>query len=474
VRFSRPANQISSLAVLPLENLSHDPEQEYFADGMTEELIADLANVGGLRVISRTSVMHYKGTSKTIPQISRELNVDAVIEGSVLRSGDRVRITAQLIQGDSDKHLWARSYERDLHDVFGLQSEVATAISKQVKAAVSPQEQVRLSPGHEISPDAHEAYLRGLSSFNQGRDLLGTESGRQPMTKAILYFEQAIKTDPNYAMAYVALARTYHWLASSIGPEELYANSKAAALKALQIDETVAEAHASLVFVLFAHDWDWAGAEREYRRAIELNPNYDEVYHGYALYLAAMDKTQEAIAEIDRAQELDPLTLPLKENAGSIYLWAHEYDRAVTKFRSVIELAPAEPDFHADLGSAYIHKKMYGEGLAEIQKAVGLMRGNRRNTGTLGWAYAKLGNKDEALKIIAQLKAGSKNDSGAPLDMAAIYAALGQKDDAFKWLQTALEEHSFGMVFVKCSPEFDSLRSDPRYTDLLRRMGLPQ
>jgi eukaryotic-like serine/threonine-protein kinase len=468
--FGRVPHRIESIAVLPLENLSGDPAQEYFADGMTEELIARLSKIGALRVISRTSVMHYKGTSKTIPLIARELHVDGVIEGSVLRLGDRVRITAQLIQGDSDQHLWAESYERDLQDVLALQSEVATAISKQIKAAVAPQEQARLSLVHAVNPEVHEAYLRGLNSFNQGRDLLGTERGREPMVKAIDYFEQAIKTDPNYAMAYVGLARTYHWLASSIGPEELYANSKAAALKALQIDETVAEAHAALAFVLFAHDWDWAGAEREYRRAIELNPNYDEVHHGYALYLVAMGKTQEAIAEIDRAQELDPLTLPLKENAGWIYLSAHEYDRAVPKFQSLIELAPDEPDFHVDLGAAYIQKKMYREGLAEIQKAVGLMTSNPR-IGTLGWAYARLGNKEEALKIMAQLK----NDSGAPPDkLAAIYAALDQKDDAFKWLQTALEKHSFGMSFVKCAPEFDSLRSDPRYTNLLRRMGLPQ
>jgi TolB-like protein len=299
--------------------LSRDPAQEYFTDGMTEELIAQLTKIAALRVISRTSVMHYKGTSKTIPVIARELSVDGVIEGSVLRSGNRVRITAQLIQGDSDKHLWAESYERDLNDVFGLQSEVAGAISNQVKVTLTPQEKALLSAVHAINPEAHEAYLRGLNSFNQGRDLLGTERGRQPMRQAIQYFEQAIKTDPNYAMAYVGLARTYHWLASSIGPEELYADSKTAALKALQIDDTVAEGHAALAFVLFAHEWDWGGAMREYKRAIELNPNYDEVHHGYALYLAAMGNIQEALAEIDLAQELDPLTLPLKENAGGIY-----------------------------------------------------------------------------------------------------------------------------------------------------------
>jgi len=471
--FDRAPHRIESIAVLPLENLSRDPAQEYFADGMTEELIAQLSKIAALRVISRTSVMHYKGTGKTIPLIARELSVDGVIEGSVLRSGNRVRITAQLIQGDSDKHLWAESYERDLHDVFGLQSEVAGAISNQIKVTLTPQEKARLSAVHAIIPEAHEAYLRGLNSFNQGRELLATERGRQPMRKATQYFEQAIKTDPNYAMAYVGLARTYHWLASSIGPEELYADSKTAALKALQIDDTVAEAHAALAFVLFAHEWDWGGAMREYKRAIELNPNYDEVHHGYALYLAAMGNIQEALAEIDRAQELDPLTLPLKENAGWIYVWAHQYDRAVTKFRSMVKMAPDDPDSHADLGSAYIRKGMYREGLSEIQKSVELMKNRPRNTAILAWAYASSGKKDEAFKIIEQLKTG-KDDSRVPLEIALIYASLGENYQAFKWLQTASDKHSFGMAYVKCDGRFDSLRSDPRFQDLLRRMGLPQ
>jgi eukaryotic-like serine/threonine-protein kinase len=472
--FGRAPRRIESIAVLPLENLSRDPAQEYFTDGMTEELIAQLSKIAALRVISRTSVMHYKGTSKTIPVIARELSVDGVIEGSVLRSGNRVRITAQLIQGDSDKHLWAESYERDLHDVFGLQSEVAGAISNQIKVTLTPQEQARLSAAHAINPEAHEAYLRGLNSFNQGRELLATERGRQPMRKAIQYFEQAIKTDPNYAMAYVGLARTYHWLASSIGPEELYADSKTAALKALQIDDTVAEAHAALAFVLFAHEWDWAGAGREFKRAIELNPNYDEVHHGYAVYLAAMGNIQEALAEIDRAQELDPLTLPLKENAGVIYACAHQYDRAITKFRSMVEIAPNDPDSHADLGSAYIEKRIYGDGFIEIQKAVQLSGNDLGPIATLAWAYAKVGKNAEAMKIMGQLKRRSKENSRVPLYIAGIYAALGAKDQSFEWLQTASDKHSFGMVYIKCDGQFDSLRSDPRFQDLLRRMGLPQ
>jgi eukaryotic-like serine/threonine-protein kinase len=472
--FGRVPRRIESIAVLPLENLSRDPAQEYFADGMTEELIAQLSKIAALRVISRTSVMHYKGTSKTIPLIARELNVEGVIEGSVLRSGNRVRITAQLIQGDSDKHLWAESYERDLHDVFGLQSEVAGAISNQIKATLTPQEQVRLSAVHVINPEAHEAYLRGLNSFNQGRDLLATDRGRQPMRQALQYFEQAIKTDPNYAMAYVGLARTYHWLASSIGPEQLYADSKTAALKALEIDDTVAEAHAALAFILFAHEWDWAGAMREYERAIELNPNYDEAHHGYALYFAAMGNIQEALSEIDRAQELDPLTLPLKENAGGIYAWAHQYDRAVAQFRSLVEIAPDDPNSHADLGGAYIEEGIYGEGFIEIQKAVQPSGNDLGIIAKLAWAYARLGKNDEAMKIIGQLRARSNENSRVPFDIAGIYAALGAKDQSFQWLQTAYERRSPGMVYLKCATTFNPLRSDPRYADLLRRMGLPQ
>jgi tetratricopeptide (TPR) repeat protein len=342
----------------------------------------------------------------------------------------------------------------------------------QIKVTLTPQEQARLSAAHAINPEAHEAYLRGLNSFNQGRDLLGTERGRQPMRQAIQYFEQAIKTDPNYAMAYVGLARTYHWLASSIGPEELYVDSKTAALKALQIDDSVAEAHAALAYVLFAHDWDWAGAGREFKRAIELNPNYD--HHGYALYLSALGQTQQAVAEIDRAQELDPLTLPLKENAGWTYTCAHQYDRAVAQFRSLVEMTPDDPDSHASLGSAYIEKRIYGEGLIEIQKAVQLSGNDLGPLATLAWAYAKLGKNDEAMKIIGQLKMRPKENSRVPLYIAGIYAALGAKDQSFEWLQTAYEKRSPGVVYLKCETEFNPLHSDPRYADLLRRMGLPQ
>ena len=472
--FGRVPHKIESIAVLPLENLTRDPAQEYFADGMTEELIAQLSKISALRVISRTSVMHYKGTGKTIPLIAKELNVDALIEGSVLRSGDRVRITAQLIQGDNDKHLWAESYEGDLHDVFGLQSDVAGAISKQIRVTLTPQEQLRLTAMRPISAEAHEAYLRGLSSFNQGRDLLETERGREPMGKAIQYFEQAINADPNYAMAYVGLGRTYHWIASSTGPEKLYDDSKKAILKALEIDNNVGEAHAALAFVLFAHDWNWAGSEREYKRAIELNPNYDEVHHGYGLYLAAMGRTQSAIAEIDLAQALDPLTIPLKVNAGSIYISAHQYDRAIAKFRSVVELVPDRPTIHAYLGGAYIHKGMCDEGLIEIEKSVTLMRNNPQSLGTRGVAYAKCGKTKEALKALDELKTKLSDVSGAPLEIAAIYAMLQDDDQAFKWLQTAYQQRSWGITFLKCTVEFDSIRSDPRYADLLKRMGLPQ
>ncbi len=464
---------IESIAVLPLENLSGDPSEEYFADGMTEALITDLGKIGALRVISRTSVMRYRGTKKPVPEIARELHVDAIVEGSVQRFGDRVRITANLLHATTDRHLWAESYERDLRDVLALQSEVAAAISDQIKVRLTPQEQTRLTATHPINAEAYEAYLRGLNSFHQGRDLLATEKGREPMARAIHYFEHAAQLDPSYALAYARLARTYNWLASTVGPEELYADSKRAALKALQMDDTLAEAHASLAFVLFIHDWDWDTAGREFRRAIELSPNYDEAHHGYALYLEALGKNRESIEEINRAQELDPLTLPLQANVGYIYACARQYDRALAKFRSLVEQAPDNPDLHGGLGAAYVESGIYDKGLLEIKKSMRLSGNDPHRSAVLGWAYAKSGRKHEALQIAERLKMGSKNDLSMAVHLAVIYATLGDADRALEWLQTAYQRHSHVVAFIKCEPAFDSLRSDPRFQDLLRRIGLP-
>jgi len=465
---SRP---VESLAVLPLANLSGDPTQDYFADGMTEALITDMSKISALRVISRTSVMHYKGTQRTLPEIARELNVDAVVEGSVLRSGDRVRITAQLIEGSTDRHLWANSYERDLRDVLALQSDVSSAIAKEIQVNLSPREQVRLASSAPVNPEAHEAYLKGLFYFNEGRDKQFSTGASESFLKGIEYFEQAIKVDPNYALAYSGLARSYHWLGWD--QPELYRKSIEAAKKAIQIDDTIAEAHAALAYVMFMHDWDWKGSEREFKRAIELNPGYGEAYHGYALYLLAVGRLDEAILEINKAIDLDPLTLPQKESAAGIYSCAGRYDLAIEKLQSALQLYPNSANFHYDLGNVYIRKKMFADGLAEIQKAIKDTAGDpQRKTYPLAWAFAVMGNRSEAIQILDQLKKPSQ-DVPDMIGIMSIYAALGDKDQAFAWLEKAYQHHADALPYIKCADSVGSLDSDPRFRALLERMGLP-
>ena len=468
---SSNAAPIRSIAVLPLANLSGDPTQDYFADGMTEALITDMSKISALRVISRTSVMHYKGTQRMLPEIARELNVDAVVEGSVLRSGDRVRITAQLIEGSTDRHLWANSYERDLRDVLALQSDVASAIAKEIQVNLSPGEQVRLASSAPVNPEAHEAYLKGLFYFNEGRDKQFSTGGPESFLKGIEYFEHAIKVDPNYALAYSGLARSYHWLGWD--RPELYRKSIEAAKKAIQIDDTVAEAHAALAYVMFMHDWDWKGSEREFKRAIELNPGYGEAHHGYALYLLSAGRLDEAILEINKAIDLDPLTLPQKESAAFIYSCGGRYDLAIEKLQSALQLYPNSADFHYDLGNVYIRKKMFADGLAETQKAIKDTAGDpQRKTYQLAWAYAVMGNRSEAIQILDQLKKPSK-DLPDMIGIVSIYAALGDKDQAFAWLEKAYQHHADELPYIKCADSVGSLDSDPRFRALLERMGLP-
>jgi TolB-like protein/Tfp pilus assembly protein PilF/predicted Ser/Thr protein kinase len=461
---------VESLAVLPLANLSGDPSQDYFADGMTEALITDMSKISALRVISRTSVMHYKGTQRTLPEIARELNVDAVVEGSVLRSGDRVRITAQLIEGSTDRHLWANSYERDLRDVLALQSDVSSAIAKEIQVNLSPGEQVRLASSAPVNPEAHEAYLKGLFYFNEGRDKQFSAGASESFLKGIEYFEQAIKVDPNYALAYSGLARSYHWLAWD--RSDLYTKSKEAAKKAVQIDDTVAEAHAALAYVMFVHDWDWKGSETEFKRAIELNPGYGEAHHGYALYLQAVGRLDEAILEINKAIDLDPLTLPQKESAAGIYTCGGRYDLAIEKLQSALQLYPNSANFHYELGNVYIRKKMFANGLAETQKAIKDSGDDPQKRYPLAWAYAVMGNRSEAIQILNQLKKPSK-DLPDVIGIVSIYAALGDRDQAFAWLEKAYQQHADGLTYIKCADSVGSLDSDPRFRSLLERMGLP-
>ncbi len=464
---------VESLAVLPLENLSGDPGQDYFADGMTEALITELAKIGALRVISRTSVMRYKGARKTAPEIARELGVDAVVEGAVVRSGGRVRVSVQLIRASTDEHLWAESYERDVRDVLPLQDEVARAIAGEIRVNVTPRERQLMTSAHSPSPEAHEAYLQGLFLFNRGIN----EGRPELLARSREDFERAIGLDPGYAQAYVGLAHAYHWQAS-LGVPELYPKAKAAAERALELDDTLAEAHSALAFTVFYLDRDRARAEREYRRAIELNPGNSDAHYGYAIILSAMCRHDEAIAEIERAEELDPLTLALKFSIAYTYSNARQYDRAIERFERLLELNPNNADVLASLGKARVYQDRSERGVAELRTATDLSGNNPAFKASLAWAYAMTGRRAEAIRMLDELERSptpATIPEGLPstsVAAAQAFAALGDADRAFAWLERAYEERSDSLLdFLECSPEFDSLRPDPRYDDLMRRAG---
>ncbi|HUU15503.1 MAG TPA: tetratricopeptide repeat protein, partial [Terriglobia bacterium] len=462
-----PLPKIQSIAVLPLENLSRDPEQEYFADGMTDALITNLGQIGALRVISRTTAMHFKGTKKTLPEIALELNVDAVVEGTVQRSGNHVRITAQLIQASPEKHLWADSYERDLRDVLALQGEVARAIANEVRIKVTPQEQARLARARPVNPEAHEAYLKGRFYWNKR-----TEEG---LKKSIDYFQQAIEKDPNYAVAYAGLADSYSVLAEGkwSPPEECYPKARAAALKALEIDDSLAEAHVRLALILRGYDWDWSGAEREYQRGIELNPGYATAHHWYAVFLTSMGRHAEAIAEIRKARELDPLSIRIYANVGLVLYSAREYDQALEELRKVLELDPNDLASNEWLGWVYSQKGMYEEAIAAFRRAQDLSTGGGESPLILAYGYAVAGKRGEALKILAALKNPSRRSYLPPVLVAIVYVGLGDKEEALAWLEKGYAERAASLDYLKVGPMFDPLRSDPRFQDLLRRMNFP-
>jgi len=457
---------IDSIAVLPLDNLSGNPEQEYFADGMTEALIRELTKIKALqRVISRTSVMRYKETDKSLPEIASELNVDVVVEGSVLLVGERVRITTQLIEARTDRPMWTDSYERDLRDILTLQRELARAIAKEIKIAVTPEEQVRLAMANPVNPEAHQLYLKGRYLWNKrtGEDL----------KKALVYFERAIEKDPNYALAYTGLADTYLVLPSyhAFLPTKTYSKGKEAALKALEIDDTLAEAHTSLANAMKFY-FDWKSAEKEFKRAIELSPNYATAHHWYAYDLMLMDRHDEAIEEINLAQELDPHSLIINANMGYVLYNARRYYQAIEYYMNALEMDPNFWVLHQYLGRAYVQKGKYEEAIAEFQEAITLSGRLQENMGDLGYCYAVSGRKAEAMKVVSELKEQSKQKYVSPYHIALIYVGLGQKNQAFEWLNKAIEEPDLFLVHLKVDPRFDSLRSDPRFTTLLKKMGL--
>ena len=458
--------QISSLAVLPLDNLSGDPSQDYFADGMTDELITNLSKISALRVISRTSVMAYKNAKKPLPQIARELNVDAVIEGSVLRSGDRVRITAQLLHAPTDRHLWAQSYEGDLRDILALQSEVAQAVAREIKIVVSPQEQTRLASARPVNPEAYRLCLLGRFLWNKR-----TEEG---FKSAIDHFQRALEIDPAYAPAYAGLADSY--ILQGLGflpPKEAISRGKTAAQKALDIDDSLAEAHTSLAMACTAYDWDWSACEEEFKRAIELNPNYATAHHWYGDHLSNMGRHAQAIAEVQRAQQLDPLSPTISACLAYRYFYARQYQEAIRRLRETVSLFPEFARAHRWLGDTYMANGAHQEAIVAYQKAMSLSGASAAEVAALGQAYAKGGIRGYYLWELRRLREESKHRYVEAAAFASLSAGLGEKDQAFSYLEKAYADREYGLTVLKIEPAFDPLRSDPRFQDLLRRMNFP-
>jgi TolB-like protein/DNA-binding winged helix-turn-helix (wHTH) protein/Tfp pilus assembly protein PilF len=460
-----PSVVIRSLAVLPLENLSHDPSQDYFADGMTDELITELGQISELRVISRTSAMTYKGTRKSLPQIAQELNVDAVVEGTVLRAGDQVRITAQLILASADKHLWAQSYEGDVRQTLALQRQVARAIAEEIQIELTSHERDVLKSVKTVNPDAYEAYLKGRFFWNKR-----TADG---MKKAIDYFNQAIERDPNYAQAYAGLADSYalagDWQYGVLTPREAYPKAKAAATKAIALDSTLGEAHISLAWCMDGFDWNWDSAGKEFTRGIELSPSYATGHHWYGWHLATLGRHDEAITELKKAGTLDPLSLIIGADLAEELLIAHRYDESVKQSRKTMNMDPYFALTHYVLGEAFVQKHKYNEGIAELQKATELSERSAAFNANLAYAYSLSGRRNEAANILNDLKNQSQNGSSNAPEIALIYVGLDENAQAMVWLERAYAERFNPGVLMR--PAFDPLRSDPRFQDLMHRIG---
>ena len=456
---------IRSIVVLPLDNFSADPEQEFFSDGMTEALIADLARVGGLRVISRTSAMTYKAAKKPLTQIARELSVDGVVEGSVTRSGDRVRITAQLFDGASERHLWSNTYERDSKDVLALQSEVARAIADEIKITLTPQEQAVFVSARPIVPDAHEAYLKGRFMLAKG-----TEDG---INQSIVFLKSAAAKDPTYAEPYAGLADAYTTLRSTYAPPHVVMPlARTAAAKALALDPKLAAAHVSMGGVLMYYDFDWVGAERELTQAIALSPNLADAHDYYAMLLATQRRHAEAAKEMALARSLDPLSSMILLDAGWVSYLAGNYAEAMEIDRKVLELNPSYWPALRDMG-------LNLEKLGRFPEAIAALETARKNDPSptmlemLGGAYAAAGKTAEARKVLAELEQMADQRYVCPYEVATVHAGLGDNKKAIEWLEKGLKERADCMPWASSDSKLDSIRNDPHFIDIMHRMGIP-
>jgi len=457
---------VRSLAVLPLKNLSGDVSQDYFTDGVTEGLIMRLGQISALRVISSRSVMFYKGVDKPLAEIARELDVQAVVEGSVLRSGDQVRISTQLIRVPADEQMWSQSYEGDLRDTLALQSKVAQAIAEQIRATLSSRQRAALRQVRSVSPSAYEAYLKGRYFWNKR-----TADG---LLKAIDYFSRAIQTDPTYAEAYSGLADSYalagDWLYGILSPRDAFRQARAAATSALALDDTLGEAHTSLAFALDLYAWDWAAADKQYQRAIELNPGYATAHHWYGWHLLVMGRTSEGIFEMRRAESLDPLSLIISADLAEALCIAQLYDESVQQSKRTLDMDPNFAVAHYQLGQALAQKHLYDEAIAEFQRAIELSGPSGTFESNLAYVYAVSGRKIDAENIMQDLKARSDKNPSTDANIALVYVGLGDHDQAMIWLDKAYEGRFNPSILLR--PGFDPLRSDARFEDLRRRLGL--
>ncbi len=466
-RASEPA--ITSLAVLPLKNLSGDPAQEYFADGMTEELIGRLSSIRGLRIISRTSVMRFKDTRQSVPEIARALQVDAIVEGSVLREGSQVRVNVQLIRGATDEHIWAKEYQRQNRSILRLQAEIAQTIVRQVRVTLSPQAQLGLAETQELDPEAYEDYLKGRYYLNQ--------STEDALKRSVAYFQQAVTRDPDYALGYSGLADACALLGfrGDLPSKDALSRAKAAALKAIALDDTLAEPHASLGFIAETHEWDWATAEREYKRALELNPGDARAHHWYAGYLTYVGRLDEGIAEEKRARELDPVSLPVNNALAGRLLVSNHLQEAMEQIRITLQLDPHFAPAHQTLGWAYLSQGKRNEAIEEFQKAVQLSGSHDTDLLLdLGFAQAAAGNRKEARRILTEIKALHARGRAPSGAIAILYGALGERNQAFAWLDKAYQERDPELTYIKVpNRRFEPLRHDPRFQRLVRRIELP-
>ena len=463
----RSPGRIESLLVLPLENLSGDPEQEYFADGLTEALVTKLAKISALRVLSRTTAMHYKGVRKPLPEIARELQIEGIVEGTVLRSEERVRICAQLIHAPTDTHLWAESYERDMRNILALQSEVAQAIAREVQVKLTPQEQARLVEMHPVDPEAYEAYLKGRYHWNK--------RNTEDFPKAVKYFQQAIAQDPNYAIAYAGLADSLSIIGfwCLVPPGEGCGRAKGLALKAVEMDPSLAEAHVSLAWSTMLYDYDFSTAKKEFEMAIQLNPRFALAHQWFGFYLATMGHYEEGYAELKRAIHLDPCSSIIHWTSGFVYWRARQFDRAIEQHEKALELNLHSAQWHWGLGVACLDKCLHERAIAALQTADNLSPSVPIIIGYLGAAHAAAGHLDAAQKMLEQLNELSKQRRVTSYVAGRICAALGKKDEAIRWLEIAYRQRDPWMLLLKTETGFDDLRSEPRFQELMRRMNFP-